>query len=122
MLELEVYELVDDEVARTHKKLSTKWHTVRKSEGTVRSRFVAREFRSLEVKMDLFAASGTAVTAKLIVTIAAKKQWWTMTGDISNAFLHAPEEVDVVCTPPPEWYLTDEGKKSEEPHLVEILS
>ena len=72
--EFGIYEPVDDETAWYCKKLSTKWHTVRKPGGSVRARFVAREFRSMEVQKDWFAASGTAVTAKLVDVIAAKKQ------------------------------------------------
>ena len=110
MKDFDIYEEVDGEQARGKTFLTCRWLTVRKPDGSVRARCVAREFAKGKKRTDLFAPSTTAITARVIDIIAAKRRTHTLTGDISNAFFHAEEDEEVYCQPPQEWTNADEKR------------
>ena len=105
-----IYESVPAEQATGKQFLSTRWVVNRKADGKVRARFVAREFKSMDSdRNDLFAVTSSTITTRLVDVWAAKGQGWTLTGDVSNAFLHAPEPDEVFCSPPAE-FEADQGR------------
>ncbi len=61
--------------------ISTKWVVVRKGDGSVRARYVCREFKSGKKGGGLFAPSTTTITTRVIDVMACKKRLGTMTGD-----------------------------------------
>ena len=89
------------------KKISSKWlHTYQWSgKGecwSVKSRYVAREFRWQEERTDLFTPGSTTVESRLVDFIAAKNDWPTFTLDAEDAYYHAPELENVWVEAPPE--------------------
>ena len=104
MVEFGLYEAVPRSSAQGKHFISTKWVVVRKGDGSVRARYVCREFKAGKKRDDLFAPSTTTITMRVIDVVACKKRLCTLTGDISNAFFHAPEDEEVYYHPPAEWY------------------
>ena len=99
-----LYEVVPKDAAQGKHFITTKWVLVRKAGNSVRARYVCREFKHGKKRDDLFAPSTTSITMRVIDVLASKRRLCTLTGDISNAFFHAPEDEEVYYQPPDEWY------------------
>ena len=108
MRDFGVFDEVDiDKV--THEALesaiSTKWVKLRKPDGTVRCRIVARGYtQQVEDKDETFASTPSLTTLRLLLTLAVAKGWHISIGDISTAFLHALVSEDFYVIPPLEFY------------------
>ena len=69
----------------------------------MRARFVAREFKRGEYMDDVFAPSSGHSTSRTVDYTSLKKRYRTFTGDVTNAFLHVPEDEECYVDPPREW-------------------
>lgn len=85
--------------AQGKRSIFTKWVVVRRGGGLV----ACREFQHCKKRDDLFAPGTTTITMRLMKLMACRKRLRTLTGDISNAFFHAPEHEEVYYQPPDEW-------------------
>ena len=94
--EFEVYDIVDNIGQET---ISTTWVLTMKNE-EIRGRLVARGF---EEQDEVDKASPTMIksTLRMILTIAAMKEWALQTTDIKSAFLQGSEMSRVVHIKPP---------------------
>ena len=100
--EFEVYEIVPEEQSFGKKRVTTRWEIAHRLDG-VRARFVAREFKRGEYMDDVFAPSSGHSTSRIVDYIALKKGYHTLNGDVTNAFLHVPEDEECYVDPPREW-------------------
>ena len=103
-----VFDEVDiDKVPREalESAISTKWVKLRKPDGTVRCRIVARGYtQQVEDKDETFASTPSLTTLRLLLTLAVAKGWHISIGDISTAFLHALVNEDFYVIPTLEFY------------------
>ncbi|OLP97472.1 Retrovirus-related Pol polyprotein from transposon TNT 1-94 [Symbiodinium microadriaticum] len=108
MRDFGVFDEVDiDKVPREalESAISTKWVKLRKPDGTVRCRIVARGYtQQVEDKDETFASTPSLTTLRLLLTLAVAKGWHISIGDISTAFLHALVNEDFYVIPPLEFY------------------
>lgn len=79
--------------------MSTRW-VITEKEGKVKARLVARGFEEEDmIQWDSPTASKAAI--RILLTIAAHKQWIIKTTDIKSAFLRGKElSLDVFLRPP----------------------
>ena len=108
MRDFGVFDEVDiDKVPREalESAISTRWVKLRKPDGTVRCRIVARGYtQQVEDKDETFASTPSLTTLRLLLTLAVAKGWHISIGDISTAFLHALVNEDFYVIPPLEFY------------------
>lgn len=85
------------------KSLKTRWVDTPRSDGTWKSRFVAREFRGLEPNMDgLYIPAATNDLQRLNNVVGMAKNFVYVIDDASNAHFHCDEDEKVACIPPQE--------------------
>ena len=108
MRDFGVFDEVDiDKVPREalESAIATKWVELRKPDGTVRCRIVARGYtQQVEDKDETFASTPSLTTLRLLLTLAVAKGWHISIGDISTASLHALVSEDFYVIPPLEFY------------------
>lgn len=68
-----------------------------------RCRYIAQEYRRRDPRGDLFAASSSSITSRLLTLKVQKEDLVRFTFDASNAFFHAPCVDEAVVMPPSEW-------------------
>eukprot|EP00971_Amphidinium_carterae_P053612 1056088-Amphidinium_carterae.1 len=90
------------EIPKGVKIWSTRW-VHRKKGGTVRSRFVVRQFRDSDAG-DCYANTPRGEAIRVLITIAMQENFVLQCGDFSVAFMHTPIGTDewVVVMPPEE--------------------
>jgi hypothetical protein len=70
----------------------------------VKCRIVAQQLRATDTNNpDVFAATPTTVSQRLLIQRALERKWILHTGDVSTAFLHAslPSSAKIYIVPPP---------------------
>jgi len=82
--------------------LSTAWVEAWGPDGLKMS-YVAREFKWLRKRFDLFTAASTSTTERMVDCIAVKKGQKRMILDAKNAYCHVPEEEKLFIDPPKVW-------------------
>ena len=96
MLELEVYEEVNEQQARGRES-GTGWLDSQKRPGPVRSRLVVNQVAGANKREDVFAATPPLAAMRFILSCAALRGHGRCLGlwDVSGAFFHATIEEDV---------------------------
>ena len=69
---------------------------------TVKSRWIAQEFKWMEERTDLFTPGATMLESRVIDYVALKHGWPTWTADAEDAYFHTPEYEDVWVEAPGE--------------------
>ena len=99
----QVYEDVLEEDASDLKRIRARWERqVRGDEE--KWRYVAQEFKWMEVRDDCFAASSTAQTGRTIDVLALKEGYATFGADCIKAYYQAKQK-EAVCVKPPAEYI-----------------
>ena len=100
--DLDVYDTVPSARAVGRTRVSTRWEIGwSNTKKKVKARFVAREFKRLALRHDLFAVSSAHDTGRMIDFVAIQLALRVFTFDLTNAFLHVPEEEEVYVDPRP---------------------
>eukprot|EP00971_Amphidinium_carterae_P350904 6491802-Amphidinium_carterae.1 len=107
--EFGVFKVISEHEATSMKKVSTKWEIAARG-GTVKCRFVAREFKWLEERDDVFAPASLALTSRVVDYLMCKddKEEDRLVGfiaDCTSAFLQAPQDEECAVDPPAEWIM-----------------
>ena len=63
-----------------------------------RARLVAREYKVLEKRDDIFSPATTPALTRLIPCVAMMRRWCVYAADIKDAFLQVPQKRKVLCT------------------------
>ena len=63
-----------------------------------RARLVAREYKVLEKRDDIFSPATTPALTRLIPCVAMMRRWCVYATDIRDAFLQVPQKRKVLCT------------------------
>ena len=83
--------------------ITTRWENVPKGDKW-RCRFVAREFRHDDPKMQgLYTSGSTAATGRLVEMHAVQHGYSILCLDAETAYFDAEEDEEVYCWPPKEW-------------------
>ena len=85
--------------------ISTHWvSSGRPVTGKLKERVVCRGYKRDDPhRTDVFAATGSSVTSRLIDVVAVKQNVPTSTADVEAAYLQVPEREEAYCEPPKEW-------------------
>eukprot|EP00971_Amphidinium_carterae_P241184 4788299-Amphidinium_carterae.1 len=109
MAELQVFwdwnafELVPRAQVKPEKTVDVKWIVEWRGKAGWRTRCVAREYRWLEQRDDIFAPTTSGATARVIDAVAIKRGWHTFTADATKAYLQVDEPEEVYVVPPEEF-------------------
>ena len=91
--------------------IDSRWVHRRKPDGIVRSRLVRRGFNEvIESRGDVYAATPTFRTFKLILSHGLNSNYVMYVGDVSTAFLRA-SVIQPAFVSPPEDYQSESGKE-----------
>ena len=101
MDDFEAYRVIPKSDRGSAKHITTKWEIVMRH-GTVKARFVCREFNSYQ-SFDFFAAATSALAGRFIDAWILTMALCGFILDASSAFLHVPEKEHIVVDPPQEW-------------------
>ena len=82
------------------KAVGGKWITSRWEDGTLRSRWVLREFASISGEGAFFAPTPSTTATTLLHVWALRNAYTVRYVDVTTAFLHAPETQNVFTDPP----------------------
>jgi hypothetical protein len=88
------------------KYIKSRWEDVRKydaREASSRSRWVLQDFRGKQAEPTMFAPTPSLVAVRVVEAIGVQSGWDLVTGDVSTAYMHAPERDLVVTDPPDGW-------------------
>lgn len=107
-----VYEVVDKAVPKGKLNVSTRWEIGwSATKNKVRARFVAWEYKRLQLRFDLFAPRSSHDTSRLVDFVCFQLVLEPFTFDLVNAFFNVPESEYVYVTPPAEfvaqWHALD---------------
>ena len=103
MEEFGVYECCESEIG-DDSIVDTKWVYRGNSDGEcTRARIVARQYRWLEARDDIFAPASMQSTGRLIDLIACQKSQPTATADVTRAFFHVDQDEHLLVIPPKSW-------------------
>eukprot|EP00971_Amphidinium_carterae_P032112 632282-Amphidinium_carterae.4 len=97
------FELVPRSEVKQDKLVDVKWVTEWRGKQGWRTRCVAREYRWLDQRDDVFAPTTMGATARLVDALAIKRCWHTFTADATKAYLQVEEPEEVYVIPPPEF-------------------
>ena len=88
--QFEVYEPRPRAEAASGVLVSTRWELQARPGGSVKARFVAREFATT-VRPDLFAPATSAISAAVMDTLALMHGWSRAAVDATSAYMQADE-------------------------------
>lgn len=96
------YEAFDEVVDEGQKSISTRW-VITEKEGKIKSRLCARGFEDNELKERVDSPTCSKMNLRLLIAIAATKQWKINSLDFQSAFLQGEDvKGDIYIKPPKE--------------------
>ena len=101
--EFDVYDVAPLRNADGKDLVSSRGEAKLRGDGTVKWRFVGREFKWMEVRDDVFSPGSSINTSRTIDLIAAKETWPSFTADGVSAYYQTPEQNEKYTIPPKEW-------------------
>jgi hypothetical protein len=101
--EFKVYEVVPASQAVGQELISSRGEAKTTGDGTIKWRFVGREFKWMQVRDDVFSPGSSINTSRTIDFVAAKEQWPTQCADGISAYCQTPEKAERYTVPPKEW-------------------
>eukprot|EP00434_Breviolum_minutum_P036168 symbB.v1.2.032038.t1/scaffold3793.1/size50245/2 len=107
---METYEPVPTSETAGKKILDSTWVVTRKEDGTVKCRYCLREFKKSSWRDDVYAASTTSATARVIDVLGTTSGYAYFTADATNAFWQVPIKEEAYMKPPDEWLSRQEEK------------
>ena len=90
--EFKVYEVVPASQAVGQELVSSRGEAKTTGDGTIKWRFVGREFKWTQVRDDVFSPGSSTNASRTIGFVAAKEQWPTLCADGISAYHQTPEK------------------------------
>ena len=112
-----VYEDIPTADAQCMKELRARWEPQARGD-IVKWRYVAQEFKWMETRDDVFAASSTAQMSRMVDFVSIKEEGYgTFFADCVKAYYQA-DQLEEVCVKPPKEYLRLLEKLGRDPDVM----